>query len=101
MYAATDTVVVTEGVETGLAVHLMTGLPVWAAVSTGGMKQLVVPGRVRLVVICLDHDEAGLDAARTLARRMLAEGRRVKLLAPDSLGEDWADVAAQEVCLAR
>jgi putative DNA primase/helicase len=91
LYAPAETLAVTEGIETALAVRCATGLPVWAAVSAGGMARLIVPEEVRLVVICADHDPAGLDAARTLARRLLAEQRRVKILTPDTPGADWAD----------
>jgi hypothetical protein len=54
-----------------------------------------VPAEVRLVIICADNDVAGLDAARALARRLLSEQRRVKILTPDTPGTDWADL--QEV----
>jgi putative DNA primase/helicase len=59
------------------------------------MARLIVPPEVRLVVICADHDPAGLDAARALTQRLLVERRRVKLLIPDTPGTDWADL--QEV----
>lgn len=95
LYEAMETLAVTEGIETALAVHLATGLPVWAAICSGGMARLIVPSEVRLVVICADHDPAGMDAARTLARRLLAEQRRVKILTPDTPSADWADL--QEV----
>jgi hypothetical protein len=59
------------------------------------MARLIVPAKVHLVVICADHDPAGLDAARALARRLLVEQRRVKVLTPDTPGADWANL--QEV----
>lgn len=95
LYPAGETLAITEGIETALAVRLATGLPVWAALCAGGMARLIVPPEVCLVVICADHDPAGLDAARALARRLLAEQRRVKMLTPDTPGADWADL--QEV----
>jgi putative DNA primase/helicase len=91
LYAAGETLAVTEGLETALAVRLATGLPVWSTICAGGMTRLVVPPEVRLVVICADHDAVGFDAARTLARRLLAEQRRVKILTPATPGTDWAD----------
>ena len=91
LYAPDETLAVTEGIETALAVRCATGLPVWATCSAGGMARLIVPPDVRLVIICADHDPAGLDAARTLARRLLTEQRRVKMLTPDTPGADWAD----------
>jgi putative DNA primase/helicase len=95
LYPARETLAVAEGIETALAVHLATGLPVWAAICAGGMARLIVPPKVSLVVIAADHDAAGLDAARALARRLLGEQRRVKILTPDTPGADWADL--QEV----
>jgi putative DNA primase/helicase len=91
LYSADETLAVTEGIETALAVRLATGLPVWSTICAGGMARLVIPPDVRLVVICADHDPAGLDAAWALARRLLAEQRRVKILTPDTPGADWAD----------
>jgi putative DNA primase/helicase len=91
LYPPGETLAVTEGIETALAVRLATGLPVWAAIAAHGMKQIIVPPDVRLVVICADHDSPGIKAARELARRLLTEQRRVKILIPDTPGTDWAD----------
>jgi putative DNA primase/helicase len=95
LYPAGETLAVTEGVETALGVHLATGLPVWSTICADGMAHVLLPPEVHLVVICADHDPAGLVAARTLARRLLVEQRRVKILTPDTPGTDWADM--QEV----
>jgi len=92
LYPAGETLAVTEGIETALAVRLATGLPVWAALCAGGMARLIVPAEVRLVVICADHDPVGLKAAQALARRLYFEQRRVKILRPDTPGADWADL---------
>jgi putative DNA primase/helicase len=91
LYPAGETLTVTEGVETALAVRLATSLPVWAAICASGMARLIVPPEVHLVVICADHDSAGLGAAQMLARRLLGEQRRVKIVYPDAPGSDWAD----------
>ena len=87
------TLAVTEGVETGLAVRLSAGVPVWAGLSAVGMNNIVMPDTVRLVLICADNDPGGTgqQASKKLARRMLAEGRRVKILMPTTPGTDWAD----------
>jgi putative DNA primase/helicase len=95
LYPAGETLAVTEGIETALAVRLATGLPVWSTICAGGMAKLVIPSEVFLVVICADNDPAGLGAARVLAKRLLAEQRHVKILTPDTPGTDWADL--QEV----
>jgi putative DNA primase/helicase len=95
LYPASETLAIAEGIETALAVRLATGLPVWSTICAGGMARLVVPAEVELVVICADHDTAGLDAARVLARRLLIDQRRAKILMPEKPGADWADL--QEV----
>ena len=86
----TDTLAVTEGIETALAVRLTAGLPVWAAISAGGMTKIVIPDTVRLVIICADNDLNGTGerAAKTLAQRLMADGRRVKILMPSTPGTD-------------
>jgi hypothetical protein len=80
-----------EGIETALAVREVAGWPVWAAIAAPFMREVVVPGEVKEVVIAADHDRAGLEAARALARRLLREGRRVRMAVPPVEGEDWLD----------
>jgi putative DNA primase/helicase len=87
-----ETLAIAEGCETALAVRQATGLSVWAAMAASNMALLAVPAVVQLVVICADHDQAGLDAAKALARRLLADGRRVKILTPATPGTDWLDM---------
>jgi hypothetical protein len=80
-----------EGIETALAVREATGWPVWATVAAGFMPGVVLPPEAHEVVVCPDHDKAGLEAAHALARRLLREGRRVRLAVPPVEGEDWLD----------
>ncbi len=84
-----------EGIETALAVREATGWPVWATIAALFMKEVIVPPEVEEVVIAADHDKAGLEAAHALARRLLREGRRVRLAVPPEEGEDWLDVLAR------
>src|SRR5690606_35709194 len=62
------TLVVAEGIETALSA-LCLGWPAWAALSTGGMRTLMLPPEVRRVIIAADNDPAGLAAAHDAARR--------------------------------
>lgn len=87
----------TEGVETSLAVHQLVGWPAWGCVSAGGLERVQLPAEAREVVIAADHDRAGLEAARKLARRLLSEGRKVRMAVPPREGQDWLDVVAGEV----
>jgi len=84
-----------EGIETALAVREATGWPVWATIAAGFMKEVIVPHEVREVIIAADHDRTGIDAARALARKLLREGRRVRMAVPPEEGEDWLDVLAR------
>lgn len=88
--------VVAEGIETALS--LASGLlakpaTIWAALSTSGMRGLVLPPVPGRLTIAADGDQAGRDAAMALAAKADALGWRVSLLpAPD--GRDWNDVLA-------
>ena len=89
---ARETLAVTEGIETGLAVLASTGLTTWAALSASGMANLVVPDDLEEFVICADFDEAGIGAAESLARRLIDRVPTVRVAIPDTYGDDWADV---------
>ena len=43
LFEAGDELAVCEGIETGLAVHLATGKPVWAGISAGNLEKLWLP----------------------------------------------------------
>ena len=81
-----------EGIETALAVRETTGWPAWATIAAPFMKEVIVPPEVREILIAADHDRAGLEAAHALARRLLREGRRVRLAVPPEEKADWLDV---------
>jgi Toprim domain len=86
--------VVCEGIETGLS--LLSGLlsapaVVRAALSTSGMRGLILPPVPGRLTIASDGDAAGREAAYALASRAEGLGWRVSLLpAPD--GRDWNDI---------
>lgn len=91
-------IVIAEGVEDALAAHELTDLPAWAALSAGNMRGLILPARFTEVLILADNDEPdhngerlGLEAARGLARRLQAEGRRAIVRRPVAL-KDANDV---------
>lgn len=86
--------VVAEGLETALslACGLLHGpATIWAALSTSGIRGLRLPDTPGRLTVAPDGDEAGKDAAITLAERAVALGWQVSLLpAPD--GRDWNDI---------
>lgn len=83
---------VAEGIETALSVMAATGCPVWAALSTSGIKTIELPPSVVTVVIAADGDAAGAEAAESAATRWRAEGRRVRIR-PAPWGMDFNDIA--------
>ncbi len=91
LYPVGETLAVSEGIESALAVYRRTGLPAWSTYCAGAMEVLIVPSQVAMVEIWADHDVRGLKAAKTLQRRLIAEGRRVKVVVPQTSGSDWAD----------
>lgn len=80
-----------EGIETCLAAMQTTGHPVWAALSTAGLRALNLPGCVRDVIVLADGDDPGEAAARDCALRWMREGRRVRIARPPR-GLDFNDV---------
>lgn len=80
-----------EGIETSLAAMQATGIPAWAALSTSGLRSLILPSVVREVVIAADGDGPGIEAAEAAARRWTAEGRTCRIARPPE-GSDFADV---------
>jgi Toprim domain-containing protein len=83
-----------EGIETALSISRASRLTVWATLSTSGLKSLILPPApvAEVVVICADHDDAGLAAAEATATRLEAEGRAVSVIAPQAEGMDFNDV---------
>jgi hypothetical protein len=91
---ATDTVAITEGVETGLSYMEATQTPTWAALSAGGIRSLILPPEIRNIIIACDPDPIGVMAARAAARRWIDEGRNVSICRPP-LGFDFNDLARE------
>ena len=81
-----------EGIETAASAGKLAGLPAWAAISAGNMaKAMVLPPDVRSVLIAVDREPTGEDAARAAAARLRAEGRTVRFLMPEAPGTDAND----------
>ena len=85
---AGDALLLAEGIETAAAAVLVLDWrgDVWAALSTSGLKAVVLPQSVRRVLIAADRDRfgGGQKAAAALGRRLKAEGRRVECWLPST-----------------
>ena len=89
--AAGERLLVGEGLESALSAMQATEIPGWAALSTSGLRALVLPDVVREIVIAADGDQPGELAAQEAAERWTAEGRKVRIARPPA-GMDFNDV---------
>jgi putative DNA primase/helicase len=94
---AGEKIAVGEGIETCLSVLQEAELPVWAALSTSGLKSLDLPPIVREVTILADGDEAGEEAACSAGRRWKTAGLIAKIARPKGGAGDFNDMLRQEV----
>lgn len=90
--AAAPVLAVGEGIETCLAFAQVTEIATWSALSTSGLKSVVLPPLplAATVYVIIDSDPPGEAAAHAASVRFVAEGRAVKLARPVS-GKDIAD----------
>jgi putative DNA primase/helicase len=97
LFEAGERLGVAEGVETALACHVDTGLPVWAAGNRILLESMAIPETVRELFIFADNDQSGdgLKSAKKLAARAYLHRLRVKVLLAPEVGSDWADIVCQ------
>lgn len=87
--------VVGEGIETTIAGMAIMRLPGMAAISAHGMENLMIPKRFRAIIILADNDRSftGQKAAFTLARKLDADKREVRVCMPPKKGQDFLDMS--------
>lgn len=83
---------IAEGIETAIAAHMLTGLPVWAAANANGVEKFVPPPECKRLTVFGDSDESftGQAAAFVLAKRAARAGFRCDVSIPPETG-DWND----------
>ena len=83
---------IAEGIETAIAAHMLTGIPVWAAANANGVEKFVPPSGCTRITVFGDTDESftGQAAAFTLARRVSRAGFACEVSLPPEAG-DWND----------
>jgi putative DNA primase/helicase len=84
---------VAEGIESALAAaHVFT--PVWACIDAGNLSAFPVLPGIECLTVFADHDDAGLKAAHTCARRWANHGREAYVITASEAGLDCADLVA-------
>ena len=85
---AGEDLAVSEGIETGLSFQLATGIPTWAALNAGNVRNLILPPLpiASFVTIAADADEPGLKAAEDAAARR-PERDELGVLDPPAAGQ--------------
>lgn len=86
---ATEKVWLVEGIEDGLSVLQMTGRAAWAVLGTSGFVNVNLPPRITEVVLAPDADAAGDAIIEKAAKRLIEQGRIVKVARPKT--GDWND----------
>lgn len=83
-----------EGLETSLSLRHVAGpqLAVWSLLSAGNLERLPLLKGVGKVWIAVDHDPAGLNASRKLAREWRNAGREAARIIPNTPKIDLNDL---------
>ena len=86
--------IVGEGVESTASAMQLLDLPGWAALSAGGIENLILPPGVNKIIVAVDNDINGRGewSARIAATRWLGEGRRVQITIPPIPGTDFNNI---------
>lgn len=90
-----DALGIGEGVETALSLRALPEfgpLPVWSLIAAAGIAAFPVLRRVQTLWIAVDHDPAGIRAARACAERWRAARREVRMILPDTPKTDLNDL---------
>jgi len=85
---------VAEGIETAISAAIMFDMPVWACVNGMLLSKWIPPARAEQVTIFGDNDAnfTGQAKAYHLANRLEVQyKRRVTVMIPPVVGEDWND----------
>jgi DNA polymerase len=105
LWPAGSQLVVGEGIETVLAAatripyHAAPLQPAWAVLSASALEHFPVLPNVERLIILVDHDEPGKNAARNCANHWQRANRTVIRLTPKRAGADFNDLVLPESVL--
>lgn len=88
-----------EGIETCLAGMMLGSGPTWSVLDAGGMVKFPVLADVQQLTILVDNDENGTGqrAAAACRDRWVAAGKPVRLVMPNTPGQDINDLLSGEL----
>ena len=98
---AGDVLGLAEGVETALSAKELLGIPVWATLGSERLPHIMVPDRVRHLVLLPDNDRSGRIGARKGMDAYAREDRVVETIWPWAGFNDWNDVLRARLSLER
>ncbi len=97
MFPATDTLGISEGIESALSANQLFGFPVWSVLNTSIMKEFKAPSGVSTLIIYADNDKngAGLAAAFTCGHKNILSNNdisKVIIRTPSKIDCDFNDM---------
>lgn len=87
-----DTVCMTEGFATGASIHDATGASVVVCFSASNLPKVAPYLRRKKVIVCADHDEAGIRYGKKAAEEL-----GCKIVYPNEVGTDFNDSTKTEI----
>jgi DNA polymerase I-like protein with 3'-5' exonuclease and polymerase domains len=97
LWPAGSQLVVGEGIETVLAAATrLSQRPAWSAISAPMLEKFPVLPGVEQLVILVDHDDTGKQAASKCMNKWRCAGRHVRQLMPRTPGTDFNDLIKGE-----
>jgi putative DNA primase/helicase len=82
---------IAEGIETALSAQKVFNVPVWGAMSAGGIRSFPLVHGISRLLVFADNDDAGLSAAEACGGRYSTAGVEVEIRYPTIPGSDWND----------
>jgi putative DNA primase/helicase len=96
LYPGAERMGIGEGTETSLSAGQIFNIPVWAALSAGGIAAFPIIPSIKHLTIFADYDNAGLQGARKCYWRYENAGIEVEVRCPPKFDTDWNDYLLEE-----